>query len=212
MSEVENKVPVTEDDLLKSIKALEGKKEEPAKEPEPKIETVTLKKSIDVVREGLSPEAAAAIEISPVLREVTSKLSKHVDDSLEALGKSLAGAAERDLAFAGVVTSLVKSIDALSAKVEEMGKGVIAAPKTLTAKPEEILAKSVAPNGQEPAPKTVDANILRKQVTDGLEVLAKKYTPGSHESMRYVQAAAAYEATGKINDAVLAEVHALYRK
>jgi len=206
----ENKeVKVTEDDLLKSIKALETPKEEPKVETTTTIETVKLMKAVDAIKDGLSKDSQAALDVSPILREITAHLAKHVDNSLEALQKSVTGSAERDLAFATVLTDLVKSVKGLQEIVATFGKEA-GAPKTVTVQPTEILTKNV--DGKPKTATEVNPAAVRKQVADGLEILAKKYNPGTQESMRYLNAAVRYESTGQIDDGMLAEVQGVYKK
>jgi len=203
---------VTEEDLLKSIKELEAKTEEtPAAAAEPEVKTAELAKSAAAaVKEGASEELKKSLDVSTALTEIVGLLGAHVDSSLEALQKSVQGSAERDLAFVRVITDLKKSVDDLAAQVKAFGDqpGTPASKQAPAAAATEVLNKSAGAGQQ--TKQEVDPAKVRREISNGLERLAKSATAGSPEADRYIKAAIQFESTGKIDDGVLAEVKKLY--
>lgn len=202
---------VTEDDLLKSIKALETKvnDEAAAKEPDPSIKTAALEKNAaSVVKDGASDELKKMLDASDALTEIVTLIGAHVDNSLDTLAKSIQAGADRDLAFTRVLSDLNKSVGALGEKIEKYGEQPTdpASKTPPTATREELLTKSKAA-AVDPAQAS---QVLRKQITSGLEKLAKSAQPGSEQALAYTQKAITFETTGQIDDVTFAEVKALY--
>lgn len=201
---------VTEEDLLKSIKDLEAKAEEtPAAKAEPEVKTTELaKNAAAAVKDGASEELKKSLDVSTALTEIVGLIGAHVDSSLEALQKSVQGSAERDLAFVRVITDLKKSVDDLAAQVKAFGEQPgTPASKQAPAATTEVLNKSAGNGGQK---QEVDPAKVRREISNGLERLAKSATAGSPEADRYIKAAIQFESTGKIDDGMLAEVKKLY--
>jgi len=195
-------VILTEEDLRKSLAALAGTTV-PEAEKKTVVETVALHKSAADALAEMSAESRAALEISPLLKDIAATLGRHVDRSLESLAKSLNGAAERDLGVIEVLTKLSKSLDANTAALEAL-KAQPAAPATAagsTVTGTEVLHKNA--DGA-PAAQPVDGKALRKQVLTGLETMAKSLPPGTQDQVRAQTALIRYESTGQINDADLA--------
>jgi len=199
---------ISEEDLRKSLEALETPKEEGKEEPkDPNVETATVKTAADVVKEEGSEELKKALEISDVLTEFAGLIGAHVDQSIEVLQKSVHEAALRDLSVVKVLESLRKSLDenteAIKAYGEQPGK-----PATTT-KPStgetEVLQK-----GAEDGDKQIDPEKLKQQVTIGLEHLVKS-AKEAPERQAFTNAAIAFESTGQINDAVLQKAIGAYR-
>lgn len=200
---------VTEEDLLKSLSDLEGKKDEKKEEKkEPVIETAALKKSAtDALAEGASEELKKSLDVSDTLKEITNLLGAHVDSSLETLQKSIQAGAERDLKMITVLTELKKSIDANTAAIEKFGEtpaGKPAAVKTPAGGATvEVLKKSTTGGeGGEQQP----AKIGKKDVLTVMESLVKSCTKGSGEEKRWIDATIKFESSGQISNADLVEV------
>lgn len=208
-----NSSVVTEEDLLKSIKALETKVDEPEPDVvEPKVEVETLgKTAAETIKEGASDKLKKALDVSEALTEITGLLGSHVEAGIEALAKSVQGSAERDLAFTRVLLDMKKSIDDLGEKITSFGE----APSTPVSKQApaatetELLVKTSGVSGGNK--KDLDPRVFRKQISGGLEQLAKKADKGSPEATKYINAAVKYESTGVIEDLMLAEVRDLYK-
>ena len=137
---------VTEDELLKSLTALEGKKPEEEKPAvDAKVETAKLEKSAaDKIAEEASDELKKALDVSSALSEITSLIGAHVDDSLQTLQKSIQATADRDQKFVAVLEGFAKSL-------ADFGEQIAAFGGTPAKKPEakvdagkvEVLKKSV---------------------------------------------------------------------
>lgn len=203
---------VTEEDLLKSIKELEAKPE-PAKEAAatPEVKTEGLAKSAAAaVKEGASDELKKSLDVSAALTEIVGLLGTHVDTSLEALAKSVQSGAERDLAIVRVLGDLKKSVDNLAETVKTFGDqpGTPASKQAPAAAATDVLHKTAGGGQQQKA--EVDPAKVRREISNGLERLAKSVQAGSPEADRYIKAAIQFESTGKIEDGMLAEVKKLY--
>lgn len=202
--EVETDGAVTEEDLLKSLSDLEGKKPE-EKEPEAQapVETASLEKSAaDKVKEEGSDELKKALDVSSALSEITSLLGAHMDDGLESLQKSVAAGAERDVKIIAVLEKFQKSIDELSEKIAEFGGQPAKKPesKTETTPKTEILEKSTETGDAGEVP-----SFNRKAVLGTMERLAKS-TENQDDRQRWVNAAVMFESTGQISNQDLLEV------
>jgi len=197
---------VTEEDLLKSINDLTAKPAAVAVVAEPTVEVQVLNKSIDALKGKASAPLLKGLEVSDLLNEVVSLFGAHIDSSLEAMAKSITNGREFNLANIRVLTDLKKSIDANTAAIEKMGDGTVAAPKTITAQPAEVLNKSLTPakalTAAEMTPEQKAA--ARRQISFGLEQLAKSFGPNTPESNQWLTAAIKFESTGQISDADLA--------
>jgi len=195
---------ITEEDLIKSLRELEGKKDEPAAATAPtEVTTSTLTKTAkEVVAEQGSEELKKAINVSSVLGEAVSLMGLHVDQSLKVLEKSIKAGGERDLSFASILTSMNKTIETLAEKVEAFGKEPTASAtqRPVTAKTGEVLAKSADGDKPELKPEAV-----RAQVLAGLLNLQKTAPMGSQEQAGYVNATVKFESTGSIDDLTLAK-------
>lgn len=198
---------ITEDELLKSLQEVEQKVEQPAAKPaEPKVEVVTLTKSMDdTVAEFGSENLKRAIDVSDVVAEMSTLLGIHVDRSLSTLEKSIHAAAARDVAVLAGLTALRKSIDANTEAMKALGDqpGVAASRRPVTATQEQILAKNI--QGTERPPAQVSPAALRKSITDGLSrrlLATRAENPG--EAHRIQQALVKFESTGQISDSDMA--------
>lgn len=198
---------VSEDDLLKSIQSLEkaAKKEEDV-EDEEKVKTAELeKKSKEAIEEKASEDLKKSLAGSAEFSEVVGLLGAHVDTALEGLQKSVHASAERDLAMIRVLTDLRKSVDDLSAKVDAYGDQPVVKVDQAVVK-NQILEKSAKTEQK------VNPELLRKQISQGLERLAKSAGAGTPEADRYIKAAIKFESTGVLpSDDIVAEVRGLYK-
>jgi hypothetical protein len=174
---------ITEQDLLKSIKALEPKKEGETHEnkPDQVVETGGLTKSTaDTIKDNGSAGLKKVLDVSETLSEVV------------------------DLSIVRVLSDLKKSIDENTEAVKAFGAqpGRPASLKLVETGGEQPIQKSAG------GAKTADPTKLRKEILTGLEKLAKSAPLGSQDALRYVTATAKFEAAGEIDDATLAEVKA----
>lgn len=192
---------VTEAELLKSLETLESKKQAEPEAAAPTavaIEPLT-KTAKDTVTEGASEALQKGLDVSPLLREITSLLGTHVDNSLKALEKSINSAANRDLSIANILESMQKSIDSLATKVEEYGKepAAPASAREVSATTSEVLNKTVdAGTGEK---KDIDPKVARKNVLIGLESLVKS-CDDKVEQARLAHVTATFESAGKIQE------------
>jgi len=198
---------VTEEQLLKSLQDLEGKKEEKTEEKKPVIETVSLTKSAEeTIEANASDELKKAIEISDVMAEFSSLIGLHVDTSLEELAKSITAGRERDLAVIQVITEMKKSIDELKTQIQEFGKEPgkpVSKTSTETTKA-EVLEKSTVTDSQK-------KELGRPQIQAGLEELAKS-AKNDQDRDRHINAAVKFETTGQIEDAELQKAVGAYKR
>jgi len=194
---------VTEEDLLKSLSDLEGKKPE-EKEPEAKdpVETAKLEKSAaDKIKEDATEDLKKALDVSSALSEITSLLGAHMDDGLESLQKSVAAAAERDVKIIAVLEKFQKSLDDLGEKIAEFGGQPAKKPEAkVTTDAKDVLEKSAETGA-------VDEKnpINRKAVLATMERLAKS-TEDQNDQRRWVNAAVMFESTGQISNPDLLEI------
>lgn len=202
---------VTEEDLLKSLQKLEGTKPPEEKPKETTVATATLAKSAaDTIKAKASDELKKALDVSSVLTEVVNLLGAHVDESLEALQKSIAASAQRDNMMIKVMEKSMASIDGLAAKIDAFGQAPAAKPAAaVTAKPGDVLQKSVStPAAGGDTPKGPS----RKDVLTVMESLVKSATKGSPEEQRWINASIKFESTGQANNADLAVVNEQLKK
>jgi len=195
---------ITEEDLTKSLQALEGKPAAAAEEIKPKVvATAALAKSAaEHIADNASEELRKSLDVSAVLGEAVSLLGAHVDNSLEALQKSASAAAQRDLAVLGAFENLMKKVDDLAAKLEEFGKGVATAPKSNATV--RVLEKSV--QGDQGGKGNEEKPLTRGVVLDVMSNLAKSAQAGSMEAKRWTQATIKFETTGEASNADLLAV------
>jgi hypothetical protein len=190
---------VTEEQLLKSLKALEGKPNEPAAATTQTVVVEPLGKSTSqAVLDGASEELKKALDVSGPLKEIVTILGLHNDTTLQSLQKSLQAAAERDMSVIKVLENLTKSLDANTAAVKEFGKLPVATPSSRASEvsPTSVLNKSL-PAGKEGDP---DPTQVRKNVLTGLELLVKSCTQGTAEASKWIRAVSTFESTGKISN------------
>jgi len=203
---------LTEESLLKSIQDLEAKKEEPkAEEAKPEIKTAELeKKASDVVESGASEDLKKALDVSETLKEFADLIGTHVDDSLNALQKSVHAGAERDLAIVRVIKSLGERIEALGDKIEAYGQEPTSPAKAreIKAKAEEVLEKSGESAKSESKP---DFKAARGNLMAGLEHLVKNAaTPD--DANRYTHTLIKFETTGQISESDFAAAKGAWTK
>jgi ABC-type transporter Mla subunit MlaD len=191
---------VTEEDLLKSLADLESK--EPEKKPaaDPKVETATLEKSArDKIDEEASEELKKALDVSSALSEITSLLGAHVDDSLEALQKSVHASAERDMKIIAVLEKFQKSLDGFAEKLANFGGQPAKAPTAQAATGDagnvETLRKSIPD-----ADKAAAAGKLSRQAVLGVMEELAKSASNEGDKGRWVHAAIKFESTGQISN------------
>lgn len=185
---------VTEEELRKSLAALEGVAPVVTPPAVPVVETPGVAKAADKIKAG-SEELRKALEVSPILKEVTTLLGAHVDTSLETLQKAVHESAQRDLAVIRVLEVLKKAIDGLVEKVATIGAQP-GAPVT----PPFVASSSVLKKGTDGA---VDPVAAKATVLRGLEKLAKSAVMGSVDQSAAIQATAMFESTGQIKDEML---------
>jgi len=200
---------VTEDDLLKSLTDLEGKKPDEDKKPEadPKVETAALEKNAaDAIKDGASDDLKKSLDVSSALSEITSLLGAHVDDSLEALQKSVDATAQRDLKFVAILEGFQKSIGELAEKIAEFGGQPAKKPSAKVDDGKvEVLKKSIEGDGSGDGDDKA-GNITRIQVLGTMERLAKSADIGSDDNQRWTNAAVKFESTGQISNKDLLEI------
>jgi hypothetical protein len=204
---------VTQEALLKSLEELEGKT---ATTKAPVATTVVVeplaKSAATVIAEQGTETLKKALDVSAPLKEVVTLLGAHVDTIQAQMQKSLQASANRDLSILGVLEKLQKSIDANTAAVEAYGKTPANTPgsRASEVRSSEVLNKSTtgAGAGKDGEP---SAAVVRKQVLQGLEILAKSQPPASKESMQYVRAISTLESTGKISDEMLLAANNAYK-
>jgi len=190
---------VTEEQLLKSIQALEGKTAEPAAAATQTVVVEPLKKSTsESIAEGASEELKKAIEVSKPLKEIVALLGVHNDTALQTLQKSLQAAADRDNATVKVLERLAKSLEDNTAALKEYAKVPATTPASRAAEVQasEVLNKSTK-TGKEGEP---NPGQVRKQVLSGLEILAKSCQPGTTDASKWIRTISKFESTGKISD------------
>jgi len=194
---------VTEEDLLKSLSELEGKKPE-EKEPEAKapVETASLEKSAaDKVKEEASEDLKKALDVSSALSEITSLLGAHMDDGLESLQKSVASAAERDVKIIAVLELFKKSLEEMKETIAAFGGQPAKKPETkVTTDAKDVLEKST-----ETGPTDEKAKISRPEVLQTMERLVKSCEE-EDDKRRWINAAVTFESTGQISNKDLLEV------
>ena len=201
---------VTEEQLLKSLQKLEGKAEDETEEEEKEasITAAKLTKSTgDTVQELASEDLQKALEISETLGEFAGLVGLHVDGALEALEKSLQGAAERDLAIAGVLEKMATTIEELTKKVEEYGAQPTQAKSKTSATKTDVLNKS-ADDGKKPTEEMSQEELVKsaqsrkRQIMAGLETLAKTAQEKEDETtaQEFTKALIKFESTGEISD------------
>lgn len=203
MSKEKEVVPViTEEALQKSLAELEGKVELPVPPAEPKVAIEPLEKTAaQSVAENGSEEMRKALDVSTILREHVGLVGIHVDQALEAMHKSLQGAAERDFAIIRVLEKQNVTIEELRKTVAEFGKQPTApaAMRQPQAVVVDVLKKAAGaqPDGEK--------KVSRASLIAGLEKLAKSAAPGSSEFNRWALVTAKFESTGQISDRDLLE-------
>jgi hypothetical protein len=190
---------VTEEQLLKSLQALEGKPTEPAAATTQTVVVEPLgKTTVQAVTDGASEQLKKALDVSAPLKEVVTLIGLHNDTTLQSLQKSLQGAAERDLTTIKVLEKLAKSLDDNTAAVKEFGKQPVTTPAARATEvlPTQVLNKSTT-GGKEGEPNPAQ---VRKNVVAGLELLVKSCQPGTTEASKWIRTVSMFESTGKIND------------
>lgn len=196
----EQVVPViTEEELQKSLATLEGKKDEPVVPAEPVVAIEPLKKTAaQTVAENGSEEMRKALDVSTILREHVGLVGIHVDATLEALHKSLQGAAERDFAIIRILEKQNMTIEELRKTIETYGKQPTApaVERKVNTQPTDVLKK--AADGEAP-------KISKEMVKAGLEKLAKTAGAGTQDFERWARVTAKFESTGQISDVDLLE-------
>jgi len=196
---------VTEEDLLKSLSELEGKKpEEEKKTPEElKVETAALEKSAaDKIKDEASEDLKKALDVSSALSEITSLLGAHMDDGLEQLQKSVASAAERDVKIIAVLELFKKSLEEMKETIAAFGGQPAKKPEAkVTTDAKDVLEKK-AEGGDLDGEK---AKISRPEVLQTMERLVKSCEE-EDDKRRWINAAVTFESTGQISNKDLLEV------
>lgn len=196
---------VTEEDLQKALKVLVGAPEDP-KDDKPKVITLDIlqKALADTVKDQGSPELKKAMESSTFLNEFVTLVGHHIDSSLKAFEKSLQASAERDQAFTAVLTKFNKSLDDNTAAISKFGEQP--APKTADAK--DVLEKGTVDGKVTTLKVDKDPKVARRQISLGLEKLAKGFDPKTQEFADWMKKATIFEAAGTIGQA---DMHAALR-
>lgn len=203
----QNAPVVTEADLLKSLQELEGKPAPVVEPAAPVVETPAQAKFADTVATEGSTVLAKALDVSPVLDEMTTLLGAHVDRLSETFGKSIQAAAERDLSLVGVLQGLKKSIDDNTAALEELRK--LPQPPAGSRVPRtdasQVLHKSTT-GSQELEPTRTNPALLRKAILDGLQANFMKASKAEErgEAARLQKAITMFETSGKLSDSDMA--------
>lgn len=192
---------VTQEELLKSIQEVEGKVKDEEPAPEPRVEVEDLSKSTaETVTENASEDLKKALSDSPALREIVKLVGFHVDNSLEALQKSVAKTAETQLAIAGSLQTLNKSIGSFGEKLDQFGEKPAAGPKSTQSTSTEPLKKNTD-GGNEQA-----VQLTPSQVSEGLQDLMKSMEAGSPEAQAWASKIATFESTKTLDQPTLTKV------
>lgn len=202
-----------ESDLLKSIKDLETKVEDTTTPvADPVVETAALKKTAaDTLKEGASESLTKALDVSESLSEITKLMGSHVDTALETLEKSISNSAERDLAMVRVLADMHKSIGDLTTQVATFGNNAAAPVSQMGTTPAPVTQADILTKSTDTQlPAAPDPAVLRKQISAGLEHMAKSAEKNSPESNRLINAAVKFESTGQIEPLLLREVQSHY--
>lgn len=202
MAEEQNKTQLTEEDLMKSLAALEGKTEDKAKAQEPTVTTAALAKTAaDTVKEGATEELKKALDVSGALSEFVALIGAHTDESLETLQKSINEAANRDLKMIAILADLKKSIDANTEAIKAFGQTTGDKPKTATdAGTTEVLKKNTGAGAINGGQKEDTEGVKPADVVAVMSNLAKSATT-PEDRQRWVNATVTYEATHQIKKA-----------
>jgi hypothetical protein len=215
MSGAAQEVVVTEEDLLKSLRKLEGVADEPAAGTKVVkiVRAEQLMKSLsDRLEEEGSEVLKKSLDVSTPLAEFADLVGIHVDTSLTALQKSLEAAANRDMSVIAVIEKLAKSIETLTAKVEEYGAQPNGKPRSTGGDSTKTEPLEKGLKGGDGTPKPEDASKVKRQVLEGLEILAKSHAAGTPESQRWTTAAIKFETANAISDSDLNRALAAVRR
>lgn len=206
---------VTQEDLAKSLQALEGKQPEAAAAPKTEVKVAAEpSKTVTVVREKGSEHLKKAIEVSDILAEFVGLLGSHNDEALETLAKSLNDAAERDYGVVRVLEGLKKSIDENTATLKELMKkpDLPAAARLAGDGSAKILPLNKTLDGGDPNAGKNDPVAMRKSIIVGLEKLAKAHPAGSPESQAWIKKTLQFESAGKLSNEDMASALAASKK
>lgn len=194
---------ISEEDLVKSLTALEDKAAAANVTTEPLVKALEDHTSVmDGISSAASENLAKAIEVSDVLSEFASLMSGQVDNSLEVMTKSINAAAERDYKMIGVLASLKKSIDENTSTLQKLmdQPAAPASSRPVTVASGEVLAKSIgAAPGTQGQKQEMKPGEMRKSVLVGLETLMKNADNAS-EKARLGGVIVKFESTNQISD------------
>jgi len=195
---------VSEEDLIKKMKELEGKKEEekPAEVAPPEVAPIVLAKSVDELKgnEGLQK----ALDVSEPLAQMAAGLTKTVDAALEQMEKSANNQNDFNLSLLTTMEAMAKSIEEMQKKVEEYGEAPMA-PRSTTPgsnnSGRDLLLKhaGAGDEGQKEAP--------REEVLRGLVSLAKS-AKDPDDMNKWAKVTSIFETTHQIDDGDLKQAMA----
>jgi hypothetical protein len=221
---VATKQTITEDELLKNIKALEadtkgkeGTKTEDLsksadtedaelkaigdqiKELEAEIEQLEDGKGGEGfeqhLRENGTEEMGKALDVSSILSEMAKSLGQYAEDLVEPALEAVKLAEARDTAVLSVLQGMKKSIDTLTETVAKWGKTPLL--KSAAAGGITVLEKNAAGGGKQE--EELSPKDTRKIMLKGLEILAKSAERGSPAMQKAVAAASVIESNGTID-------------
>lgn len=146
-----------------------------------------------VLKEGQTIQKA--VNMSPVLADLVTKLGKHVDDALFGMYKSLVQAGERDLSVLRVLGELKKSIDLNTQALNKLSSAPVSATPV-----SQVVDGSVIEKGalQTPGKGAPDPKQARTMVLTGLEYMAK--SANSSVAARARMDIIRYESSGQISE------------
>lgn len=186
---------VSEEDLIKKMKELEGKKEEekPTEVVPPEVAPIVLAKSVDELKgnEGLQK----ALDVSEPLSQMAEALTKTMDAALEQMQKSANNQNDFNLSLLTTMENLAKSIDEMQKKVEEYGSAPMrprsTTPGTGNSGRDLLLKHAGGEEGKTEAP--------REEVLRGLVSLAKS-AEEPEDMAKWAKVTSIFETTSQIDD------------
>jgi len=204
---------VTEEELRKSIAELEGPKAA-GEQPKPKTPAPKGPRTAATIVQTGSEPMRKALDVSGVLQEVVGGIASHNDRVLDALQKRADDQSELIGRLVGVVGDLKKSVDGLTAKVEEYGKQPTspATQRPVTTTKADTLEKSATGGAAEPDKRTL-AMRTKRETLAGLELLVKSASVAGNRNdlERWTKASIKFESTNDISDVDLHAAHKAYK-
>lgn len=193
---------VTEEDLSKALKKLEGKETETAAAA-PVVQTAQPDTSLTEKLAAEQTEELKKAMSAPAFSSMGTLVAGHVDQVIEMFGKSIQAAAERDMSVITVLDQLRKSIDENTETIKKYldQPGQPASSKPVSVEGKEVLEKSTGAQTTKKEEMTTDE--ARTKVLEGLEKMAKSVEPTSPDFQEIAAATVMFNAAGKISQPML---------